>query len=202
MNYSIQKGAVIIIAAGESKRLGTPKQLLPYQGETLLNRLISNLKQATDFPIFLILGAAAEKIIQEIGATDFSITINENWREGMASSIRLGIQVAQKNISDLEGILMVVCDQPFIAAHNIQALIQLQQHTGLPIAACYYANTLGTPALFHKSIFPDLLELRGDVGAKNIILQRGAEVAKLHFEEGLVDIDTPEDYQQLLASKP
>lgn len=202
MNYSIQKGAVIIIAAGESKRLGTPKQLLPYQGETLLNRLIANLKQATNFPVFLILGASAEKIIQEIGATDFSITINENWREGMASSIRLGIQVAQKNIPDLEGILMVVCDQPFIAAHNIQALIQLQQHTGLPIAACYYANNLGTPALFHKSIFSDLLELRGDVGAKNIILQRGAEVAKLHFEEGLVDIDTPEDYQQLLASKP
>lgn len=201
MNYSIQKGAVIIIAAGESKRLGTPKQLLPYQGETLLNRLIANLKQATNFPVFLILGASSEKIIQEIGATDFSITINENWREGMASSIRLGIQVAQKNIPDLEGILMVVCDQPFIAAHNIQALIQLQQHTCLPIAACYYANTLGTPALFHKSIFPDLLELRGDVGAKNIILQRGAEVAKLHFEEGLVDIDTPDDYQQLLASK-
>ena len=64
MNYSIQKGAVIIIAAGESKRLGTPKQLLPYQGETLLNRLIANLKQATNFPVFLILGASSEKIIQ------------------------------------------------------------------------------------------------------------------------------------------
>ncbi len=202
MNYSIQNGGVVIVAGGESKRLGIPKQLLSYQGETLLNRLIANLKQATNFPVFLILGASAEKIIQEIGATDFSITINENWREGMASSIRLGIQVAQKNIPDLEGILMVVCDQPFIAVHNIQALIQLQQHTGLPIAACFYSNTLGTPALFHKSIFPDLLELHGDVGAKNIILQRGAEVAKLHFEEGLVDIDTPEDYQQLLASKP
>ncbi|MCX6265510.1 MAG: nucleotidyltransferase family protein [Bacteroidetes bacterium] len=202
MNYPIQKGGVVIVAAGESKRLGIPKQLLPYQGETLLNRLIAKLKQATNFPIFLILGASAEKIIQEIGATDFSITINENWQEGMASSIRLGIQVAQKNIPDLEGILLVVCDQPFIAISNIQALIQLQQHSDLPIAACYYANTLGTPALFHKSIFPDLLQLRGDVGAKNIILQRGAEVAKLHFEEGLVDIDTPEDYQQLLASKP
>ncbi len=202
MNYSIKNGGVVIVAGGESKRLGIPKQLLSYQGETLLNRLIAKLKQATNFPIFLILGASAEKIIQEIGATDFSITINENWQEGMASSIRLGIQVAQKNIPDLEGILLVVCDQPFIAVANIQALIQLQQHSDLPIAACYYANTLGTPALFHKSIFPDLLQLRGDVGAKNIILQRGAEVAKLHFEEGLVDIDTPEDYQQLLASKP
>ena len=202
MNYPIQKGAVVIVAAGESKRLGTPKQLLPYQGETLLNRLIANLKQATDFPIFLILGASSEKIIKEISATDFSITINENWQEGMASSIRLGIQVAQKNVPNLEGIMLVVCDQPFIAVANIQALIKLQKNTNLPIAASYYANTLGTPALFHKSVFPDLLKLSGDVGAKNIIQQRGTEVAKLHFEEGLVDIDTPEDYQQLLASKP
>jgi molybdenum cofactor cytidylyltransferase len=202
MNYPIQKGAVVIVAAGESKRLGTPKQLLPYQGGTLLNRLIANLKQATDFPIFLILGASSEKIIKEISATDFSITINENWQEGMASSIRLGIQVAQKNVPNLEGIMLVVCDQPFIAVANIQALIKLQKNSNLPIAASYYANILGTPALFHKSVFPDLLKLSGDVGAKNIIQQRGTEVAKLHFEEGLVDIDTPEDYQQLLASKP
>jgi molybdenum cofactor cytidylyltransferase len=202
MNYPIQKGAVVIVAAGESKRLGTPKQLLPYQGGTLLNRLIANLKQATDFPIFLILGASSEKIIEEISATDFSITINENWQEGMASSIRLGIQVAQKNVPNLEGIMLVVCDQPFIAVANIQALIKLQKNSNLPIAASYYANILGTPALFHKSVFPDLLKLSGDVGAKNIIQQRGTEVAKLHFEEGLVDIDTPEDYQQLLASKP
>ena len=202
MNYRIQTGAVVIVAAGESKRLGTPKQLLPYQGDTLLNRLIANLKQASDFPIFLILGASSEKIIEEIGATDFSITINENWQEGMASSIRLGIQVAQKNVPNLEGIMLVVCDQPFIAVANIQALIKLQKNTNLPIAASYYANILGTPALFHKSVFPDLLKLSGDVGAKNIIQQRGTEVAKLHFEEGLVDIDTPEDYQQLLASKP
>jgi len=202
MNYRIQTGAVVIVAAGESKRLGTPKQLLPYQGDTLLNRLIANLKQASDFPIFLILGASSEKIIEEIGATDFSIIINENWQEGMASSIRLGIQVAQKNVPNLEGIMLVVCDQPFIAVANIQALIQLQKNTNLPIAASYYAHTLGTPALFHKSVFPDLLKLSGDVGAKNIIQQRGTEVAKLHFEEGLVDIDTPEDYQQLLASKP
>jgi len=202
MKYPIQTGAVVIVAAGESKRLGTPKQLLPYQGDTLLNRLIANLKQATDFPVFLIVGASSEKIISAISDTTISIAHNENWREGMASSIRLGIQVAQKNIPNLAGILLVVCDQPFIAVPNIQALIKLQQNTDLPIAASYYANTLGTPALFHKTVFPDLLQLSGDVGAKNIIQQRGKEVAKLHFEEGLVDIDTPEDYQQLLASKP
>jgi len=202
MKYPIQTGAVVIVAAGESKRLGTPKQLLPYQGDTLLNRLIANLKQATDFPVFLIVGASAEKIISAISDTTISIALNENWREGMASSIRLGIQVAQKNIPNLAGILLVVCDQPFIAVPNIQALIKLQQNTDLPIAASYYANTLGTPALFHKTVFPDLLQLSGDVGAKNIIQQREKEVAKLHFEEGLVDIDTPEDYQQLLASKP
>jgi molybdenum cofactor cytidylyltransferase len=202
MKYPIQTGAVVIVAAGESKRLGIPKQLLPYQGDTLLNRLIAILKQATDFPVFLIVGASAEKIISAISDTTISITLNENWREGMASSIRLGIQVAQKNIPNLAGILLVVCDQPFIAIPNIKALIKLQQNTDLPIAASYYANTLGTPALFHKTVFPDLLQLSGDVGAKNIIQQRGKEVAKLHFEEGLVDIDTTEDYQQLLASKP
>jgi molybdenum cofactor cytidylyltransferase len=80
----------------------------------------------------------------------------------------------------------------------MQALLQLQQQAKQPMAACYYAQVLGTPALFHASIFNDLMALKGDMGAKKIINAREEEVAKLHFEKGMIDIDTIEDYQNLI----
>jgi molybdenum cofactor cytidylyltransferase len=93
--------------------------------------------------------------------------------------------------------MIFVCDQPFISVVHIQSLIKLQQDTGLPMASCYYANILGTPAIFHQNIFSELLALEGDVGAKKIIKDRVSEVAKLHVEEGIVDIDTMDDYIKL-----
>jgi molybdenum cofactor cytidylyltransferase len=97
--------------------------------------------------------------------------------------------------------MMLVCDQPFIKPSHIDSLLKLQHDTKQPIAACYYANILGTPALFHKSIFNDFLGLEGDTGAKKIINARAAEVAKLHFEMGVIDIDTMDDYYHFIKQK-
>lgn len=199
MPYSIQSGGILIVAAGQSKRLGVPKQLLTYQGETLINRLIGLVKKSTRFPITLVLGANAKAIKDQLSEPDLSIVINNEWEEGMASSIRTGVKNILAQNASAEGIMILVCDQPFLTEQHIQSLFETQRSTMLPMAACYYAGVVGTPALFHRSIFPELLELKGDIGAKSIIKKREAEVAKLYFDEGAIDIDTMADYQQLIG---
>ncbi len=201
MSHSIQHCGILIIAAGESKRLGSPKQLLLYEGKTLINRLIDIAMGSGDFPITLVLGANAEKIQAQLTTKNLQVVINEQWQQGMAGSIVVGLTNVLEKTPLIDGIMVLVCDQPFVNADKIQSLISLQQNSGLPIAACYYANELGTPALFHKSVFTDLLALKGDIGAKKIIKQRENEVAKLHFDEGVIDIDTMDDYNALRKEK-
>jgi molybdenum cofactor cytidylyltransferase len=208
MSSTIRHCEILIIAAGESKRLGEPKQLLQYKGQSLINRLIDTVSDAVNFPITLVLGANAEKIEKQLTNTFLDIVINTDWEEGMASSIKIGLEhLIQKHEqlnysgSQFDGVMILVCDQPFIQTKHIKSLIQLQQSTLLPIAACYYAQVLGTPAIFHKSIFIDLLALKGDIGAKKIINAKEKEVAKLHFENGVIDIDTIEDYLKFIQQE-
>ena len=196
--YLINHCAVLIIAAGESKRMGCPKQLLNIEGETLINRMIHIVKKAVSFPVYVVLGASAEIIQSQLPKLDVKIVHNAHWQEGMASSIRIGLNTAKAQNPALDGVMVVVCDQPYITENTITALLQLQEEKDTPIAAAYYNDVMGTPALFHQSIFNEILALKGDMGAKKIIQSRPEEVAKLHFEKGLLDIDTKEDYQVLL----
>ena len=196
--YNIVNCAVLIIAAGESKRLGTPKQLLLVEEDTLLNRLIKTVQRAVNFPIYLVLGANAEKIQAQLPHTEINVVENKDWQEGMGSSIRLGVQAILESAKKFDGVLILVCDQPYLTETAIQDLVTLQASKKTAITASFYANIAGTPALFHASIFPDLLALKGDQGARKIIQERDQELAKLQFEKGMLDIDTQDDYQQLL----
>jgi len=196
--YKIDNCAVVIIAAGESKRLGSPKQLLLLDKDSMLNRLIKMVQKAVDFPIYLVLGANAEKIKAQLPITNLNIVENNEWQEGMGSSIRIGVQAVIDSANKHDGILILVCDQPHLSESSIKDLISLQDNKKSAITASFYANVAGTPALFHQSVFSDLLALNGDQGAKRIIQERDQELAKLQFEKGVLDIDTPEDYQQLL----
>lgn len=196
--YNIDNCAVVIIAAGESKRLGTPKQLLIVEEDTLINRLIKTVQRAVNFPIYLVLGANVEKIQAQLPRTEINVVENIAWQEGMGSSIRLGVQAILESAKKFDGVLILVCDQPYLSEAAIQDLITLQAAKKTAITASFYANIAGTPALFHASIFPDLLALKGDQGAKKIIQERDQELAKLQFEKGVLDIDTQDEYQQLL----
>ncbi len=196
--YNIDNCAVVIIAAGESKRLGSPKQLLLLDKDTMLNRLIKMVQKAVDFPIYLVLGANAEKIKAQLPNTNLNIVENNEWQEGMGSSIRIGVQTVIDSTNKHDGVLILVCDQPHLSEAAIQDLVSLQAAKKTAITASFYANIAGTPALFHASIFPDLLALKGDQGAKKIIQERVQDLAKLQFEKGVLDIDTQDDYQQLL----
>ena len=114
----------------------------------------------------------------------------------MASSIRSGINELKKR-NDVDGVLIMLCDQPFVDAKLIKAMQARQKQTGKAIVACSYGNTIGVPALLNKSLFPELLLLKGNEGAKHIVKDRPQELSIIPFEKGMIDVDTPDDFTRL-----
>jgi len=191
------KTGVAILAAGASTRLGAPKQLLDFRGRTLLQHI---LDQAQPLPFaisVLVLGAHAAEIRAAISPGSFRVVVNQQWQEGIAGSIRVAVTEELAACPDLENILFLLSDQPFVTTSLLSELLDLQTQSRLPIAACRYGDTLGVPAVFSKAMFPELLLLRGDTGAGRLIRQHAGEVAALPFESGAVDVDTEEDYRRL-----
>lgn len=201
MNYPIISPATVILAGGQSKRLGSPKQLLQLEGTTLLEHTIAAAKQLGVGPVAVVLGAHAEKILPAVTQSGVDIVHNPEWQEGMASSIRIGIQQLLTLYPKTDGLLFLVCDQPFLRADLLSELINLQKHADLPVAASRYGGRLGTPALFHQSVFDHLLELKGDTGARKLLEGMEDQVVVQDFDDGVYDIDTREDYERLLTYK-
>ncbi|MEQ1676668.1 MAG: nucleotidyltransferase family protein [Chitinophagaceae bacterium] len=193
----INSYSIIILAAGSSDRLGKPKQLLPYKNKTLLQYLIDEAKATSALSVLLVLGANAAAIQSELQTENIRIVINDDWQEGMASSIRCGINELQKINPATDAAILMVCDQPYVSASLLNDLILAHNKTNKPIVTSSYDNTTGPPALFHKSIFQELLQLTGDTGARSIVQKHINDVATVSFPKGSIDIDTAADYEAL-----
>jgi molybdenum cofactor cytidylyltransferase len=165
----------------------------------MVETIISEVIKTNAIPI-LVLGSSAENILQRIPDEEIEIVTNENWQEGIASSIRMGLQKALDNHPLLEGVIFVVCDQPFVTADLLNELIRQHKKTNASIVASAYAGTLGTPAFFQKQMFHQVLQLTGDSGARRIIQQNMADVISVAFDNGSIDIDTDEDYENMKES--
>lgn len=195
---------LVILAAGESKRMGTPKQLLTFEGKTLIrNSALAALASLASVSV-AILGANQEKILPEIAHLTannrfLKVVINPQWEEGMASSVRLGIETLAKEKSRLEAVIFMLCDQPFVKTELINELITNFRQTKSQVVACtYQSGVTGVPALFSKEVFPALLALKGDTGARKIINQFADKMTTIFFPQGDIDLDTPEAYQSLI----
>ena len=189
--------AVIILAAGRSARLGSPKQLLSYRGKTLLQHSIDTALESMASQILVVLGSKKDSIKKEIEQTQIFILENSSWESGMASSISCGITNLQIIAPETEAVILMVCDQPFVNAKLLNNLITKHKDSKQSIVASSYANTLGTPALFHKSLFVELLALQGESGAKSLIKKYNQRVGFVSFDQGSIDIDTRENYRNL-----
>jgi len=194
------KTAVIILAAGSSSRLGQAKQNLHYKGKTLLQHSIDTALSAGCSPVMVVVGASSEEILTGLETTDITILQNKNWATGMASSIHAGIDKLSNDFKKVKQVILMVCDQPFVDPILLNKLIEEKTKGNKKIVASAYSETLGVPALFDKSIFPELLSLKGSEGAKKILLTYSKDVAKVPFPLGHVDIDTMEDYNDLATN--
>ncbi len=197
MNIKISNIAIVILAAGKSARLGSPKQLLSYNNKTLLENAVDAALETECASVFVVLGANAELVRQELKTKPVMVLENIEWEEGMASSIRCGLNYITGTILRPDSVIFMVCDQPFVNGDLLLSLLHKKNETKMPIVASDYGNKLGTPALFHRSIFEKLLELKGDTGARKILIDNVDKVATVSFPEGITDIDTKEDYELL-----
>jgi len=186
--------AIIVLAAGASSRLGKPKQTLLFKQSTLLEHSIHEALNAVAAHVIVVLGADAAALQPSIQNTKLSFAVNEYWQEGIASSIRCGLAYLLTKHSSVQAILLMVCDQPYINTALLDKLVTLQAETGVDIVASSYGDTKGIPAVFGKQLFPELLKLKGDTGAKKIIMNHAGSLAVIDFPLGAIDIDTQEDY--------
>ena len=188
---------IIILAAGTSSRLGSPKQLLEYNGTTLLQHTIETALASLAQRVVVVLGAHAAAIQPAAQHPALYYIVNHQWQEGIASSIRAGLQYLLEQQPAPQNGLLMVCDQPHISTELLDKLVTLQKSTGKAIVASEYAGTVGIPAIFNRKLFPQLLALKGDAGAKKLVAEKKDEVVTLSFPLGTIDIDTAADYQQL-----
>lgn len=196
----MQDTAIIILAAGASRRLGQAKQLVKFEQKTLLRHTVEAACQVVE-NVWVVLGANAERLIPELSNLPIHIIKNENWQSGMASSIKLGLAAAIAQNIDLQLLVVTVCDQPKISAAVFQRMFMEKKRSGKNIVACRYADILGVPVLFEHVYFPSIMTLEGEQGAKKILAANAAEVAFVDFPEGEWDVDTPDDLPDVIAVK-
>jgi molybdenum cofactor cytidylyltransferase len=199
-DYIVNSCGIVILAAGASTRLGKPKQLLQYRGKTLLAHAINEAVNSNADAIVVILGKDADLFKKEIDDGKVRVAINSSWEEGMASSLRLGLDTLLNDKPYIDAVIFMVCDQPHVLSSILNELIITQQKTTKQIVTCNYGDSIGPPALFHKKYFKDLMKLSGDTGARKIIQENMNDMTTILFPEGEIDIDTEENYENLKNS--
>jgi molybdenum cofactor cytidylyltransferase len=200
VNSNIENIGVVLLAAGASTRLGRPKQLLPYNGGSLLQHTLQVALAFNSQRVVVVLGANADTVQHEIKQHNVHVIVNAEWEEGMASSIRCGIKTLVNFYSAVEGVILMVCDQPFVTASLFNEMVAAHQKTGKVIVACSYENTFGPPVFFHCSLFEELLQLKGNEGARGVIRKHANAVEVIPFPDGKYDVDTEMDYERLKSS--
>ena len=189
------KTGVILLAAGSSSRLGKPKQLINYQGKTLIQYSIEAALHSAADDLVVVLGSNSELIQRGISSKEVPVLVHAHWEEGMSSSMQCGLRYLIET-RQVEQVILMLCDQPYVTQDLLDELMNGKKASGKGIVACSYAGTLGVPALFDQFYFPELLELKGSEGAKKVILNHQADTFLVDFPLGAVDLDTEEDVQK------
>ena len=192
--------ALILLAAGESRRMGTPKQLLSYKGSSLIGHAATTAVASNCTPVIIVLGANSDRISAEIKDLPVQITYNDQWRQGMSMSIARGIKTLLEMKVNFDAIIVALADQPLITATVYDRLIDIYRLNRPQTIASNYSNTIGVPALFDRILLPELLKMKQQGGAKQLLHKYSDRSFNLDLPEAAIDIDTTADYQRLLKA--
>jgi molybdenum cofactor cytidylyltransferase len=192
---------LIILAAGASTRMGQPKQLLPFDGESLVRRSARFGQLSGCFPVIVVLGANGPLIATELEDYPVFVTHNPHWADGMASSIRVGMELLLSTLPEVGSVVISLCDQPLVTPDFLHSLTDIWTRAGKPIIATSYGKTTGVPALFSRELFDELAQLDGQEGARKLIAAHPERVHRVPFPEAALDVDTPEDYLKLIGGQ-
>ncbi|MFK7926003.1 MAG: NTP transferase domain-containing protein [Bacteroidia bacterium] len=186
----------ILLAAGEASRMGQPKQLLTYQGQTFIHHAVMSLLHAPCDRIIVVLGAHDDSVRPGLTHLPVKIMYNPDWKEGMSSSIKAGMSLVPENA---DAVMISLVDQPKVDANWFSKMLVARKQKEAKLVVTDYGEKLGVPALFSTPWLPSLRSLQGEYGARDLIRNNAEQALALKFEAAAQDIDTPEDYQQLLA---
>jgi molybdenum cofactor cytidylyltransferase len=193
------KIVAIVLAAGASRRMGQAKQLLPYNGVSLLLRCANAALDSDCHEVIVVLGANADHFQSEISGAGVHTVINHDWEEGMSSSIRCGLNRTEDLQPEVSAVLLMLCDQPLIQAESIDRIIDGYRKKRPLIAASEYETggelVRGVPAIFSQAVFPELACLAGPAGAKTVITRHQDRALFIPMPEAALDLDTFPEYE-------
>jgi len=191
---------LVILAAGNSSRMGQPKQLIKYHNKSFLQHAVDEANMATNNKTMVVTGANRDLLEVELRQLPVHVIYNEQWETGIASSISNGVAALYKIFPYLYGIIICVCDQPFVSSPLLNKLIEQYKQGHKGIVASHYHDTLGVPVLFGKKYFDALLALKGDEDIQTLLNEYTDDIEQIEFEQGNIDINTMQDYEALLNS--
>jgi len=185
---------VIVLAAGGSRRFGSPKQLLPWEGKTLVRHVVDRVLDSSVDQVAVVLGHHAESVGALLSGRGVLTVINEDWEQGQASSVRAGLQALPESY---DACLFVLADQPHVTSDLIDSMVARYRHTLAPVVLPVYRGQRGNPVLFARALFPELLEMQGDQGGRQVIERHEQEIeaVEVHDPNLFLDIDTVEEYE-------
>ncbi len=181
------KVAAVVLAAGGSSRMGSPKQMAAVGGETLLERAVRVAREAGCSPVVVVLGAKYVEVLARSSLGDAVPVINDRWKDGLAGSIQLGVRALEYAGKGADGVVLLTCDQPAVTPEHLRELM-----AGDEVRASRYACRNGVPAFFPARCFEDLTKLQGDAGAREMLAAAEFQV----LENGELDVDTVEDLER------
>jgi len=190
--------AAVVLAAGMSRRMGTPKQLLRIGGKTILERTLKNVRASNVDELILVLGHAADEVQKTIATPGLKIVINPDYQQGMGTSLRRGLAEVS---ADVKAALIVLADQPWVSSETLNRLIECHQERKPQIIIPAYKGFRGNPVLLDRSVFAEVQALNGDVGCRAIFGDHTEGILKLPVDDPgiLLDIDSQDDFEKLSA---
>jgi len=185
----------LVLGAGGSRRLGAPKQLLPYCDGTLLGHVVGVARSYRFHQLIVAIGGAAEEVRAKVDLDGAEVVVNDAYGAGCSSSIAAALGAVDPRT---EVIVLMLGDQPGVGSATVTAL--LAERGGAPLAVCRYDDGRGHPIAFARSVFPALADLHGDKGVWRLLDQRAGDVVEVPIAGPVpIDVDTPEDYRAVLA---
>lgn len=189
---------VIVLAAGEAKRFGSPKQLIRIDGRPLLHAVIGRGVAVGGHSVIVVLGAYAAELAPLLRHTPATVVVNRQWSEGIGSSIRAGVATLP---GTAEAVLILLADQPSVSVEDLRRLVGAWRRQPAQIAAAQYGTTTGAPAIFPRWSFAELGALRGDQGARVLLRRHADRIIRVPMASAAIDVDTPEDLLRLEAKQ-
>jgi len=188
--------SAILLAAGESKRMGKPKQLMPFGRSTILEQTIDNLLNSEVSEVIVVLGYRAEEMIKTVAIKPVKVAINPAYHQGMSTSIVTGLNLVDDGA---QAVMLALADQPLVDSKTINRLIDEFFNCDKGIAMPVYQGRRGHPIIFSIKYKGELLKLKGDIGGRQIIKQHPDDVLEVAVGcEGInIDINTPSNYSHL-----